>query len=147
MQKFAEMDVNQHFGKPPCTRLRQHAFKHNTNSYSTRKHAFKHNTKRWNIVSPSLTARGTIFTYKTSIHTAPRPADHTKHASHKNPCTPASQIYKPNLHDNHMHSVASRVWDMVAEEKSMGGLVPIQVGIVFPHKYMNQNRSSYQQWR
>jgi hypothetical protein len=113
VQKFAEMDVNQHFGKPPCTRLRLHAFKHyNTNSYSTREHAFKHNTKRWNIVSPSLTARGTIFTYKTSTHTAPRPADHTKHTYITQEPMNTSQIYKPNLHHNHMHSVARRVWDV-----------------------------------
>ena len=62
----------------------------------------QHKAKEHHL-SPSHTARGTIFTYKTSIHTAPRPAGHTKHASHKYPCTHASQIYKPHMH---IYSVA-----------------------------------------
>lgn len=144
MQKFAEMDVNQHFGKPPCTRRRQHAFKHNTKLLHKQ---------------TCIQAQHKVMEHRLAI--AHRPRDHlhlqnihTHRAEARRPhktCITqvpmhTSQIYKPNLHHNHMHSVARRVWDVV-EEESMGGLVPLQVGVAFPHKYMNQSRSSYQQWR
>jgi hypothetical protein len=76
VKKFAEMEMNQHFGKHPCTTPAQTNNTNNTNKL-LRKQTFNNNTKI-NVETSSsrhLKPSGSaiIFTYKTSIH--------TKHAS------------------------------------------------------------------